>query len=396
MVFADETWRSGFKGDRLPGAIAASVSAHPCCADLSHVLRCAPFGGTGAFNILSKRSGAGREETVVNYEAHQPPLFYALAGALLRATRAVFSVPEFRLLALRLVSVLLVLAALAFPIRRLAGDRGEVFAIVFLLFLLLPGASEALARGSNDAALFLWSAFVIERAARGARTRDMIVLLAIGPLLKLTAFPIAAVATTALWVKGRRAAAAAGALASLSVVGVQAVRGWSWGGTYELNQLGWVPDSTRSLAVGLVRSIYTFVKTVFWLGEWSFFRAPLILNLMWVGVLSVAVASQFRRRRKDAPVAASVPSASLPGRANAAGILVVVGGFLAMAVLNRKLFGQWGGLGGWYAWGWAPWLAVAFGPTVSDRLPRFTFALGVFVLLANALWFRSAVAVYGF
>ncbi len=66
-----------------------------------------------------------------------------------------------------------------------------------------------------------------------------------------------------------------------------------------------------------------------------------------------------------------------------------------MAVLNRKLFGQWGGLGGWYAWGWAPWLAVSFGPSVADRLPRFQLALGLFVLLANVLWFRSAVALYG-
>lgn len=395
VVFADESWRSGLEGDRLPGAIAASISGHPCCAALSQAFPCAPFGGNGAFNILSKSSNARRENTVVNYEAHQPPLFYALAGTLLRTTRAVFSSPESRLLALRLVSVLLVLTALAFQIRSLARDRGEAFAAVFLLFLLLPGASEALARGSNDAALFLWTALVIERMAHGARTRDMLLLLTLGPLLKLTAFPIVAVATTALWLKRRRVAAAAGALASLSVIGLQALRGWSWGGTYELNQLGWVPDSIRSFAVGLVRSIYTFVKTVFWLGEWSFFRAPLILNLMWFVLLSVAAASEIRRRREEARVAAPVPSESLSGRANAAGVLFVVGGFLTMAVLNRKLFGQWGGLGGWYAWGWAPWLAVSFGPSVADRLPRFQLALGLFVLLANVLWFRSAVALYG-
>ena len=40
------------------------------------------------------------------------------------------------------------------------------------------------------------------------------------------------------------------------------------------------------------RSAYTFAETSFWLGEWSFFRAPL-----WLLMLAALYAVVFRRRR---------------------------------------------------------------------------------------------------
>ena len=45
---------------------------------------------------------------------------------------------------------------------------------------------------------------------------------------------------------------------------VQALRGWPWGGTYEFNRmLPGIHESVPHAALGLARSAYTIVKTVF-------------------------------------------------------------------------------------------------------------------------------------
>jgi hypothetical protein len=275
--------------------------------------------------------------------------------------------------------------------RTLALERGSLFAVAGLLWLLLPGAAEALARGSNDAAIFFWTALTIEKTIHHARSAALVALLALGPLIKLTAFPVVAAVVVGLWLERRRVTAAVAGLVSLLVVGVQAMRGWSWGGTYELNRSGVAPGSIGSVPEGLFRSFYTFVKTVFWLGEWSFFRAPRLLVGIWFCVLAVLVIALLRRNRQ----AQRVPP-SLPTMSHVLGGTVAVAGVLLLVIFNRKYFGQWGGLGGWYAWGWAPWIAVAWHPDFERRHSRWMPALVGFVILANGLWFRSALDLYGF
>lgn len=376
--------RDGLLGDSLPGEIAGSLLAHPCGPDLESSLGCPPFRGSGAFNVLAPDRPAPHGP-LANYESHQPPLCYVAVAAVFRILDGGAPTPVSRLLVFRLLSVLFVLAALAFPLRRLSPLGPPGSAVVFLLLLLLPGCAEALARASNDAAVFLWTAVIVERSVRRASGWTLAALLAIGPLLKLTAFPVAAVVVAMLWLGRRRTAAAAGAVASLSVFAVQAIRGWAWGGTYELNRGSGAFLSGAGTAAGALRSLYTFVKTVFWLGEWSFFRAPLYLVIGWFAVLLVLVVRLVRSGSSDSPI---------PAAANRIGASVAAAGFLALAILNRRLFGDWGGLGGWYVWGWTPWIAVAGRSGLAGG--RFwTPALGAFVLLANAAWFRSAIALYG-
>ena len=385
-VLADDPWRVGLSGDRLPGTIVSSIRAHPCCPNLAAAFGCPPFRGYGSFNTVAPDLGRGRGETesVVNYEAHQPPLFYAAVAPMLVPIHS----PAARILAMRLVSVLLVLVALAIPLRRLASHAPESVCVAALLVLLLPGAAEGLARASNDAAVFLWTAVIVERLGARSRPFVVILLLAVGPLLKLTAIPIVAVAVVTLWVEHRRRDAVVGSLASLAVVGVQALRGWSWGGTYELNRVSRAAAPAGPFALGLLRSLYAFTKTIFWLGEWSVFRAPLVLVGLWLAILLVVLLRQFRGAR------ANFPRFEIPPAAHAAGAIVAGTGVVVLAVLNARLFGQWGGLGGWYVWAWLPWLVVALRPALEGgRL--WIAGLASFVVLANVSWFFSAVALYG-
>lgn len=383
-VFADDPWREGLFGDRLPGTIVSSIRAHPCCPSLAATFGCPPFRGHGGFNTVAADLGRGAAEPIVNYEAHQPPVFYAATAPLLVPIRS----PVARILAMRLVSVFLVLVALAIPMRRLASNAPESVRVATLLFLLLPGAAEALARASNDAAVFLWTAVIVERLCARSRPFVLILLIAVGPLLKLTAFPVVAVAVITLWVEDRRRAAVVGSLASLSVVGVQVLRGWSWGGTYELNRVPRTAAPVAPFAMGLLRSFYTFGKTIFWLGEWSVFRAPLILMGLWFAILLALLVRQFRCARADAR------RFEIPPSAHAAGAVVAAAGVVVIAVLNARLFGQWGGLGGWYVWAWLPWLVVALRPALEGgRL--WMACLASFVILANVCWFSSAFALYG-
>lgn len=381
-TIADDSLRDGILGDRLPVAIASSIRAHPCGPDLGRKFGCPPFRRGGAFNVLGPDSRDGPPLSVVNYEAHQPPLYYAASAPIL----APISSPVSRILAMRLVSVLLVLAAIAFPMRRLAAGHPESVSVAVLLFLLLPGAAEALSRVSNDAAIFLWTAVIVERLCSRSRASVIVLLIAVGPLLKLTAFPVVALAVSALWLGHRRSAAVIGSVASLSVFCVQMLRGWSWGGTYELNRVTRAAGPDVPSAMGLLRSIYGFVKTVFWLGGWSGFRAPSILVLCWFVVLLVLAVRQLHRsdgRRFE-----------VPPIAHAAGAGVAAAGFIVMAVLNAKLFGQWGGLGGWYVWAWTPWLALALRPAL-DFGRAGTAGLASFVVASNALWALSANRLYG-
>lgn len=365
----------------LQNEIASSVAANPCADDLRRVFDCQAFSRTGAFNAL--RPAEPREpfpKEVVNYESHQPPTFYAIAGALVRVSPA--AGPANALLLVRVFSVALVIAGLILVTR-----THPAASTVLSLLLLFPGAAESLARAANDSMVFLTSAIVA--AALKRRSAWLIVgAIAIAPTVKLTAIPFIAAALIQLWMDRNRRLAVTSLVAGLLIVPVQALRGWAWGGTVELNQSRIAFDESLLVsAVGLARSIYTIAKTTLWLGNWSFFRAPLGL-LIATAVACVALALVCRLR------GSSVGRASLIG-----GLATLLGGVLAFAVAHRSLFGQWGGVGGWYLWGIAPWLSIALSENLivaDDRMKRIAL-LGVAALIVvyNALWLRAAVAIYG-
>jgi hypothetical protein len=290
------------------------------------------------------------------------------------------------LLFLRLLSVALVTLALLGPGRSIAAAWSDEARMAVLLVLLLPGASEALARSSNDAALFLWCTALVAALAKRVPVGLLLALFAIGPLIKLTALPVVVMGVLALWRAGRRRVSAWAALAALAVVPVQLLRGWHWGGTYELNAaLPEIGGSLASSLVGLLRSLYTFVITIFWVGGWSLLRAP--RPLVVVFLLLIAVAASLVRPRGAREL--------LP---HLAGVVAMLGGVILLALTNRRLFGSWGGLGGWYFWGWYPWLSFA---CVQLFLMRRKVGVGLllaaagFVLLANAFYLTTAVRVYG-
>ncbi|HEY1250929.1 MAG TPA: hypothetical protein VGH97_07040 [Thermoanaerobaculia bacterium] len=393
LAFATRPWPDAFAGARVEPALAAAVRDRPCGESLHRVLGCPPFGehaGTARFDVLvPDRLPTTLGPDLVNTEDNQPPLYYALAGFVLRPLQRWMSVVR-ALLFLRLLAVACVAAALFGPLRLLARDRAAGLALGVLLLMLTPGASEALARASNDAPVFLWAALCVAAVKRRAGGAILVPLLAAGPLLKLTAFPVAAFAVAALVARGRPRLALGGAAAALAVFPVQALRGWRWGGTLEFNGAAsaWAAlgGSVGQTIVGLARSAYTLIKTTFWLGEWSFFRAPRPLVAAYF--LLLAAALLLARRRPD-------PHHAAPHVIAAA---VATGGFLAFAVGNRLYYGDWGGVGGWYVWTWLPWLAMA----ASDLavVPRraasgWLAALAVFVILANVLWFAVAWPLYG-
>jgi len=389
LAFASQPFGKAFAGAPLEPALAAAVRAEPCAESLHRVFGCPSFGKEPArFNVLasSPPMPAGAGASFSNTEDNQPPLFYALAGILWRLWPGSHQ-PLSALLFLRLLSVACVAAAMLGPLRALARDRPAGLAAAVLLMLATPGASEALARASNDAAVFLWAALLVSAIDRRAGSAITLVLLAAGPMLKLTALPVAAFAVAALLGQRRSRLALAGAAATLAVFPVQALRGWRWGGTLEFNSAAAaLGASARDLVVGIARSAYTLIKTTFWLGEWTFFRAPRPLVVAFF--LLLAAFLLLARRRGDPRHRA----------AHAAGALVAAGGFGAFAVANRLYYGDWGGVGGWYVWTWLPWLALAASDlaTIPRRAGAWLLAaLAAFVLVSNAMWFAVAWPLYG-
>jgi len=391
VAFADRPLRVAFDGEPVDGSIAAGIAARPCGPALHRFGGCRSFGNEpAAFNLLKPLPKLTGGQPSPNPENNQPPLFYFLAGMLARFATILsrsMNAPEQRLLVVRLLCVGCVLAAFLFPLRRCAAARPYSFAIAGLLVLTFPGAAEALARCANDAPVFLWSAVVVASLPLAIPMPLVGVLLAIGPLLKQTAFPVAAFAVVWLWCDGRRRAAVVGALSAGLVFPVQLARGWRWGGNYELNRpLPAIGEAAGSMAVGIFRSLYTFLKTVFWLGEWTFFRAPLFLVVIYFLLLMALIASSRPR---------SNPRAWVPHLAGAATALV---GLFVFIVANRRYFGGWGGVGGWYLWSWTPWIAVAWNDCFEVRPRAIPFLIGStagFSVVANWAYFVKAFAIYG-
>jgi hypothetical protein len=387
--FADHPLLEAFKGGEVDGTILADVRARPCALGRRD---CPPFGTEPAsFNVLHPLPIVGRYPAERNPEANQPPLFYLGAGLLLRTARLAgwqaLTAPEPRLLFVRLLCVFLFGVGLIFLFRSDAFRQSRVLAAYSLIVLTLPGASESLARCANDASVFLWSSLVVWAIDRRLPTLYLAVLLALGPPLKLTALPVCAFAVVALWSEGRIGCAGWGTLSSLLVFPLQWFRGWKWGGTYELNRpTPALHESLSSLAIGLSRSAYTFVKTTFWLGGWSFVRAPRVLVAAF-GLLIVLTMLLLRRRRPANRVAAHL-----------AGLVLAAIGFLLFAIANRRFFGGWGGVGGWYVWGWFPWLATAARDLLTARRGASVWILvasGAFAIVANIVYYATMSRLYG-
>jgi hypothetical protein len=385
-----EAWRA----ERVSGEIVSSVAQHPCACSLHRAFGCPLYGGgvSAELNILRFSESSRSADPVANYESHQPPLYYlagsavlAVAGLVPGADRGADN-PVGRLFLLRLFSVALVLIAVVGPLRAIARTRGQVWLAAAVMALLIPGAAEALARCANDSAVFLWAACVLWAMERRASTSVFIGLALLGPLVKLTSIPVLALAL--VWLLRNRSwwHSVLALSVSLLFIPLQWLRGYLWGGTVELNApAGGLGEEWTSVAVGLVRSAYTFGKTAFWLGEWSFFRAPLwLLGLAAVFAALFILGSRLRPRSSSwVPYAVALA---------VAGAAVTV-----WFVMHRIFWGEWGGVGGWYAWAWSPWLVVAIDEFV-HVLPerrRLLFVLGASLLLAaNVSWFLAAHRTY--
>jgi hypothetical protein len=371
------------RGSWVRQGVVDAIHAHPCGPVLRQGFGCSPFQGSGAFNILEWKTVLDpRASEAINYEMHQPPLYYLLAGTVLRAR--VSDRVEAALLLVRLLSFLAFAASLLVTCRLI---QSADIRLAVLLALLLPGAMESLVRGSNDALVFLWAALIL-LAFRGGSMPALLVLSALGPVIKLSALAVCAVIICLLWFSRRRALALGCSLAALLVFPLQALRGWRWGGTYELNLAdATIHEPVIATVIGFGRSVYTFAKTIFWIGGWSTYRAPLVLVIAFFVLLVVLLLSCARRSPSRGPM--------LP---HMIGILVAVTGFVILAVANRRLFGSWGGLGGWYFWGWFPWIAVGADDLFEFRTSfrrTVLFAWLIFLLLTNVLWFGEAIRLYG-
>jgi hypothetical protein len=385
--FASRPLREAFAGRVVDAPLLQEYALYPCDVSLPGSPGCPGYGeASGVFDVLrpAPASAARIAQPIPNVESNQPPLFYFVVGLLLRP----FPLrPAAQLLAARLFAVALVAAALFGPLRRLARIWPPAVGVAGALALLLPGASEALARCSNDAAVFFWASLVLDRLARRTRPVALVLLLAAGPLLKLTAIPVVVFALVVLARERSRALAGAAAAAAFVVVPVQALRGWMWGGTLELNSPGSPLVETFAGAVaGFLRSAYAFVKTAMWAGGQSLRRPPrwlVVAYLAWLAAVAALVRPRAHLRRALAHAAAAATGAL---------------GFAVFAVANRRFYGVWGGVGGWYLWTWSPWIAEA----ASDlaNIPRkpaqaLLWLEAALVAAANAAWIADGVRFYG-
>jgi hypothetical protein len=387
-------------GDALDSELIGCVRSVPCSEDLARALGCTPFAQSeqvAAFNIVG--SSCEHEtmegfESYPNYESHQPPLYYWAGVLALAATHALTgSDPLRQLLVLRLLSVLFVALALLFPIRWAARGLARYFYPSVLVALCFPGAAESLARAANDSLLFAWAALAIWELEHGRNRWTQPLLAAVGPLIKLTALPVVVLSVAVAFTRRGVRASGRVVVASLLFLPVQWIRGWSWGGTVELNaQTAGLHEGWSDTVVGLGRSLYTFLKTSLWLGGWSFFRAPgWIVALLGAGGIVLLLAMQPRGGWRD-----WIPN----GLAASAAAVATLGFFVS----HRMYFGQWGGVGGWYLWGWLPWLAwgavSCFRPRENwlERGPRSAGVgvclLGSLVVVVNLAWWFTAQSLY--
>ena len=379
---------AALNGSTVDPSLVGSLREWPCSMSLHAAFGCPLFGReAAAFNILAPPREGPVASPSENYQAHQPPTYYLISGAVLRLTPGVAgSAPERQLLTLRLASVALVALALAIPVRRI-GMHAPRFEICLLLALLVPGAAESLARVANDVGVFAWAAFLLSMLYRQTPTTTRLALMcALGPLIKLTAIPIVGYAAVVQFRRRGWRQGAAAAAASLAFLPLQWFRGWAWGGTLEANAFSVGDFTPLEILSGVLHSVYTFTKTSYWLGGWVSFRPPAWILLAFPLVLTVVLV-RATRLRPD-------PESRL---AHLAGASLALLGFIAFAIGKKKVFGVWGAVGGWYAWGWAPWIALGwtdFTRMREERNVETAVAAFTIALVLNVTWFAIAERVY--
>ena len=393
VSFVDGSLAEGWRGETVSPLIVGSVESHPCCNDLARAFGCRPFGeGSAEFNILDLDTARQSSEITANYERHQPPIYYMLGAVVLSGSSALFpsaisEAPSFRLLFGRLFSLALVLIALIGPMRSLANHYGNSWYAALILVLFVPGASESLVRCANDSAIFFWSALLMWALFRKAESRYLIAMAMIGPMIKLTALPIVGIVVVWAWFNRPRWHALMIASSSSLIVPLQWFRGFRWGGTVELNYDSQAAaEPLQDFALGFVRSSYTFLKTTVWLGEWSFFRAPLWVLIVASLFLVIVILSL---RFQEKPTVGFAP--------HAAGLVLAIAATSYWFISHRAFWGQWGGVGGWYAWGWYPWAAVLAGDFVGIHRSRRSLIFGggvILLLIINIAWFTLAHRLY--
>ena len=385
--FAERPFRQAFEGASVDVVLLEELGRYPCDSARRAAAGCPAFAERpGGFDLLRPPAPAAPRgaSPLPNVEANQPPLYYGAVGALLRPFRLD---PAAQLLAARLFAVALVALALFGPLRRLSAAWPASLSAAGLLALLSPGASEALARCSNDAAVFLWAALVLAALGRPIRPGRFVLLLAAGPLLKLTAIPVVVFAVVVAARERGGLVAAAGGAAALAVLPVQAARGFLWGGTLELNSPAAPLSEPLGRAVlGFLRSAYAFVKTALWIGGQSLVRPPRWLVAAWG--LWLAAVGVLLRKRPD----------GRRGLAHGAAAAAACAGFVLFAVANRRHYGVWGGVAGWYLWSWSPWIAEAAADLAAMPARAVRTLLGfeaLLVAVANAVWIAESVRFYG-
>ncbi len=394
VAFVDEPMSVAIGGAWVGEKIAGAVGKYPCGPDLSRAFGCPRFSGSSGaeFNILQPPPSKPVAEPPSNYESHQPPLYYLGGAIFLAAARAAMggsalaNDAAFQLLIIRLFSVLLILVALFGPLSAMARTRSPVWLWGVSLLLLVPGASESLVRSANDAGIFVWSAFLMSAIDRSSSTRRIAFILVLGPLIKLTALPAVAFALAWLLLFRPFQHAVLASLASLSFLPVQWLRGFMWGGTVEANSpVQSLGEPFAETLLGVIRSTYTLLKTGFWLGEWSFFPAPVwLLVLLGFYIVAVALTVKLKPLTRE-----QVP--------HIAGLVAASAAVLFFFISHRMYWDQWGGVGGWYLWGWAPWLSVAFSSLFfvsPERTRGLLWGALVLVIVANVAWFRAAHTLY--
>jgi len=160
-----------------------------------------------------------------------------------------------------------------------------------------------------------------------------------------------------------------------------------WGGTLELNAPGApLSEPFGQAALGFLRSAYAFVKTTLWVGGFSLIRPPRWLVAGYGAWLAgVAWALRWRPGARRA-------------LAHGAALAAAAAGFAVFAVANRRYYGVWGGVGGWYLWGWSPWIAEAVAdlgtmPRAAARSLLWLEAL--LVVVSNTAWVAAQAGVFG-
>ena len=141
VSMANSSLAQGWKGEEFSAELAADVSREPCGPDLQRVFGCSSFGEGG---ISPQRTQSLKMGAITNYEAHQPPLWYAALAVPLKVLQAVLGSHHERssftaeLLVARLFSVVLVCVGL-WCLRRFVASLGLAGGGLFLSLPISSG-----------------------------------------------------------------------------------------------------------------------------------------------------------------------------------------------------------------------------------------------------------------